>query len=163
MELIQWNIFLIQWLDYLWDGLFLCSSIAFPHVYFSLPILATLSCAIPQNCQAREAEAGRCFPRAPSGRGKPAKSPALPVLRTSVQQWLKSWISNGFGHFKPHTKAGILSFEHFDVCLDVSEHKQQRKKIQEQGASSVFEWWQFARLGKSARALMGFGEVKSSL
>lgn len=52
--------------------------------------------------------------------------------RTSVQQWLKSRISNGSGVFKPHTKAGILSFEHFDVWLGVSEHKHQRKKIQEQ-------------------------------
>lgn len=51
--------------------------------------------------------------------------------RTSVQRWLKSQISNEFGVFKPHTKAGILSFEHFDVWLDVSEHKHQREKIQE--------------------------------
>lgn len=51
--------------------------------------------------------------------------------RTSVQRWLKSQISNEFGVFKPHTKAGILSFEHFDVWLDVREHKHQREKIQE--------------------------------
>lgn len=64
------------------------------------------------------------------------RAPAFPVLRTSVQQWLKSWISNGFGVFEPHTKAGMLSFERFGVWLE-----SQTAKDKDAGAGSEFRVW----------------------
>lgn len=61
----------------------------------------------------------------------------------------------GFLSLTPKEEYSALS-----ILVSGWTHKRQRKKIQEQGASSVFGWWQFAGLGDPVCAIWVWGSKK---